>query len=86
MPAYSNILADDDGNIWVETYHTSYDSERRFLVLAPDGRLLARCVLPGTLDVRQVGADYILGIWRDEDGVEFVREYALDHSGDALGA
>ena len=78
MPAYSRFLTDHNNNLWVEQYHAVQDTTRRFVVLTPDGEPVAEVTVPGDLDVRQVGENDILGIWRDESGVEFVRRYGLD--------
>ena len=39
---------------------------------------LARCPLPERFEVLEFGSDYILGVWKDEMDVEFVRLYSLE--------
>jgi hypothetical protein len=42
-----------------------------------DGRLLGEVGRPAGVGVLEIGRDYMLGIWRNEDDVEFVRIYPL---------
>jgi hypothetical protein len=39
---------------------------------------LGEVALPSTLGVTEIGEDYVLGTWRDEMDVEYVRMYSLD--------
>lgn len=36
---------------------------------------------PNSLDIHEIGEDYILGVWKDEFHVEYVRVYSLDRGG-----
>jgi hypothetical protein len=49
-------------------------------VFDPDGRMLGQVVLPSGLDVKQIGDDFVLAVWRDEYEVEHVRMYELRKS------
>jgi len=81
MPAYSKLLVDRTGWLWVEEYYAAGDPHREYIVFSADGRPAARVLLPPEFDVRQVGDDFILGIWLDEaTGVEYVRQYGLERS------
>ena len=33
--------------------------------------------MPPGLTVRQIGRDFVVGVWRDENGVEYVRRHAV---------
>jgi hypothetical protein len=46
-------------------------------VFDPTGRLTGRFTLPTPLQVLEIGEDYILGLYRDEVGAEYVRAYDL---------
>jgi hypothetical protein len=37
--------------------------------------------LPARLQVSDIGSDYVLGIWRNEDDVQFIRRYRLEREG-----
>ena len=77
MPAYSGLVVDVLGNLWAEEYHTSYDGEKQYLVFSSMGEVIARIQLPSNLNITEIGADYVLGVWKDDSGVEFIREYSL---------
>jgi hypothetical protein len=46
-------------------------------VFDPDGRYLGPVELPARLRVTDIGDRTLLGVWRDEYGVESVRRYAI---------
>ena len=50
-------------------------------VFRPDGVYLGTVKLPQDLDVMEIGMDYVLGVARDELGVEYVQVYGLDRGG-----
>ncbi len=52
--------------------------DRRWRVLDPVGQLQGEVQLPAHFDVREIGTDWVLGIWRDDLDVEHVRIYKLD--------
>ena len=47
-------------------------------VFGPDGVYLGTVKLPHDIDVMEIGADYVLGVARDELGVEYVQVYGLE--------
>ena len=86
LPAYRGLDVDRAGNLWLHDYPRPglaspgarvFDSTGRWLgsVSLPAGikRALSREPLPF-----DIGADWILGIWTDAQGVERVRLYRLD--------
>jgi len=77
MPAYRRLLVDSEGYFWVEGYRRPRDDVPRWTVFAPDGRMLGTLTLPTGLRVFEIGADYVLGVWRDELDVEHVRLHEL---------
>ncbi|MEX0892434.1 MAG: hypothetical protein WEB88_09720 [Gemmatimonadota bacterium] len=79
-PAYREVRADPAGNAWVELDRLIGDDVERHLVLDPVGRLLGEVVFPERFRTLEVGADYVLGVWRDELDVEHVRLYVLEKS------
>jgi hypothetical protein len=50
---------------------------RRWVVLDPDGLYLGVVETPPGFTVYEIGADHILGVWRDELDIQYIREYAL---------
>ena len=84
LPVLESILLDAAGNLWVEPYTVYGAAVPPPEVYAPDGTWLGAVALPsgrGGLLANgglEIGDDYVLGVWRGEQGVEYVRMYALD--------
>ncbi len=77
-PAFGRLLVDAQGNLWVAE-HTSYPAEPvAWSVFDSDGRLLGAVQVPERYHIHQIGEDWILGVWRDDLGVEYVRMQSLD--------
>lgn len=47
-------------------------------VFRPDGVYLGTVKLPHDIDIMEIGADYVLGVARDEMGVEYVQLFGLE--------
>ena len=83
FPAFSTVVADAAGHLWVREY--DFPREKRpaplWTVFDPEGRVLGFVETPEGLDVLQIGEDYILGRVRDEFQVEHVQVWPLERSG-----
>ena len=55
----------------------------RWTVLDEEGAPAALVQLPPHFDLYEVGADFVLGRWRDANDVNFVHLYHLEHTGSA---
>lgn len=77
-PAYGSLFVDRLGWLWVEETRLSEDAPHRWTILDPAGRVAAAVDLPPRFRLEDVGADYVLGRWVDELGVNYVRMYALN--------
>jgi hypothetical protein len=77
LPAYSALMVDSEDHLWVERYRLRRDDAQRWCIFDPDGRWLAEAVTPAGLEIHAIGADWVLGVWRDENDVEFVRLHRL---------
>lgn len=78
FPAYSAMIRDRGGNVWVAAYpRPDRSGPRPWTVLALDGRWLGTVELPEGLEPWDIGEDYVLGVFDDELGVEHVRMYPL---------
>lgn len=53
------------------------DGPRRWAVFQPDGRFLGEVAMPMGFDVHEIGEDWVLGVWRDEMEIEYVRVYPI---------
>jgi hypothetical protein len=71
------ILLDDLGYLWVQEFAGPRDAERMWSVFDPKGDHIGTLSVPRAFLLRQAGADYILGIHRDELGVQSVQVYSL---------
>jgi hypothetical protein len=76
-PAYGRLLVDSEGNLWVAEYSEGRDDEGTWSVFDPEGRFLGTVETPTGGRVVQIGSDFVLGVWRDELDVEYVRLYEL---------
>jgi hypothetical protein len=77
FPAFSSVHLDELGQLWVQDYNRPGDDRNRWAVLDAEGQWLGMVDLPGSFSPLDIGADYVLGLWRDEDDVEHVRMYEL---------
>ena len=82
MPAYAAMLVDADDNLWLERYPMPGDhSVAKWRVYDPQGKLRALIEMPDGFEVFDIGSHYVLGVWRDSQGVDFVRMYELSKTG-----
>ncbi len=77
VPAYSAMLVDREGNLWVETYRVYTEPESEWTVFDQAGRWLTTVTLPDGLQVKDIGPDYVLGFLRDEVGLDRVALFGL---------
>jgi len=80
MPPYTALFADPRGTLWVVTSAPG-DSATTLRAITPDNRILGDVHLPAGLRVLEVGQDYILGTYEDEDGEPHVAMYRLRRTG-----
>jgi hypothetical protein len=89
---FDEMHVDRIGHLWVRNTHPRYDRiyasfgvrfpfEWTWDVFDPQGRWLTTVTLPAAFRAHDIGEDYILGVWRDELDVEYVRMYSLDRGG-----
>ncbi|HEU4827720.1 MAG TPA: hypothetical protein VFT04_00860 [Gemmatimonadales bacterium] len=81
LPAYERVLVDEGGNIWVLEYAVRLDQPRRWSVFTREGQWLGDVLTPPGLRVKDIGEDWILGVWRDAEGAERIRMHALMRPG-----
>ncbi len=78
LPATRELVVDSDGNLWVQHYPRATARGVSWTVFSPAGRVLATVLLPATLEVYEIGRDYVLGRYLDpEEAVPEVRLYPL---------
>jgi hypothetical protein len=76
-PSYDRLLLDRGGNLWVRHYSLAPQEDAEWTVFDPDGRWLGVVGMPAELTVKEIGLDYVLGVWTDELGVECVQLHVL---------
>lgn len=83
LPILHSLNLDAAGNLWVERYFGPGVAPSAFEVHAPDGTWLGGVSMPAGLargpgaPRPEIGDDYLLGVWNDDRGVEYVRLYSL---------
>ncbi|HEX9639970.1 MAG TPA: hypothetical protein VGB13_01505 [Candidatus Krumholzibacteria bacterium] len=77
---YSDLLVDADGYVWLAAYasqRTHADDPVRWHIFHPDGAWQGDLVTPARFTVFEIGADYILGVRRDEYDVQHIETLSL---------
>lgn len=80
-PPFGALEADLLGYLWVEEHRLPGDEVREYTIFDPEGRLTGAITLPEGLAPFEIGADYLLGLNRDELGVEYVHLHRLQRPG-----
>jgi len=72
-PAYRRLLVDAPGNLWARRFRPPWaEEEPSWYVFNEQGAWLGEITTPRGLWVFEIGADYLLGLQRDELDVPFV--------------
>jgi 6-bladed beta-propeller len=86
LPRVVSVEVDAVGRVWMNLARIPGETRESFAVVGPDGEWFGIVTLPPGLDRGtngsngpglDIGGDYLLGVWRDELGVETVRMYSL---------
>jgi hypothetical protein len=77
LPVWDRLLVDELGFVWAALHPRDVNDPPYWSVFGPNGDMISSVVLPLGLDLRQVGESFVLGVWRDSDGVEYVRKHRL---------
>lgn len=81
LPPYRALIVDAADLLWVQDFPRTGSAGVTWRVFGTDGRSIAEVTLPASLEVYEIGLDYVLGRAIDEnDGVPNVRLYALRRS------
>ena len=87
LPVLRSVHVDAAGNLWVAPYYIAGAEPPPFEVHAPDGTWMGSVALPPGLErgfiqyqapYMEIGADYVLGVWKDELDVQYVRVYRVN--------
>lgn len=79
LPAFVALRVDARGFVWGEAMPSRNFSEPSAdqFVFAPSGAFLGVVKAPRGLRVTEIGDEYVVGVWRDENEVDYVRVYEL---------
>jgi len=77
LPTYAGFIVDRSGRLWVKEYPLPGDLESRWNVFDQNGKMIGMVDTPAGLQITEIGVSYILGVWRDQEGVESVRLYTI---------
>lgn len=77
VPAFGEFRVDPDLNLWIGESVMSGGRPVRWTVLSAEGQWLAEVTVPERFRIWEVGRDYLLGVWRDEDDVERIQMYRI---------
>ena len=77
MPAFGLLYADTENKLWVRQYRVGYDPDVPFDVFDTAGVYVGMVTLPEGLEPLEIGPDYVIGLWRDEQDVGFVRVHGM---------
>ena len=71
-------MIDSDDNPWVRTYRSAQERDATRIEFALNGAEIATLALPYTLEVNEIGPDYVLDTHTDvQNGEERVRIFRL---------
>lgn len=72
LPAYTDLRTADTGELWARRYSPRGAPAFRWDVFGADGRYVGRVEVPSSFAVEEVGRGQVVGVSRDEFGVERV--------------
>lgn len=77
LPFVTTMLMDAAGHLWVQEQDQPGDRSPRFGVFNPEGQLLGWVDMPERFRPTQITRDAVIGVWQDDDDVEYLRVYRL---------
>jgi hypothetical protein len=77
LPAFQRIEADSDGNLWVQRFRRPGETSMQWLIFDPDGVWLGSVRVPAQFEITDIANNRLLGIARDDLGVERVLVYEI---------
>jgi hypothetical protein len=80
LPAYSNLLIDSEGLIWVQQYRVQPADPYAWRVYSSRGDHVASLQVEAGFRIQEVGPDYVVGVAEELLGTHVVRVYPLKRS------
>jgi len=75
-PYFDRIMVDAKGELWVRTW-AGYGAAQEWFVFDRNGAWQGAVSTPASLEITDIGEDYVLGLARDELDVQQVRLYRI---------
>ncbi|NNG15937.1 MAG: hypothetical protein HKM89_05590 [Gemmatimonadales bacterium] len=79
-PSFTRLMTDRLENLWVAEPRPAAEDAVPWSVFTAEGQFLSRIGLPQNFTPKDIGPNYVLGVWRDELEVEFVRRHEIVRS------
>jgi hypothetical protein len=78
MPHFSDLRIGQDGTLWLRAYQPfRAEPVRNWIAVSAEGRWLGNVQMPPGFEPHAFSADGVIGVYRNDMGVEQVREYAI---------
>ena len=77
LPAFQGIEVDSEGNLWVQRFRRPGDDSMQWLIFDPAGVWLGSIHVPARFEITEIVENRLLGIERDDLGVERVLVYEI---------
>lgn len=79
LPAYAGFVATEEGGLWVKDFVLpgTEGTPERWTIFDPNGRIHGMVDLPAQFRPMYVNADRVLGVFRDDLDVEYIRGYTI---------
>ena len=80
MPAFRSLAIQEGGRVWVEEFRVPTDvpMPSTWQIYDRRGLHLGQAVLPAGFRPTSISSDQVIGVWKDELDVEYIRVYALE--------
>lgn len=77
LPRFEALVPARSGELWVQRYSGIHSDSAQYVVVDSALTAVAWVRVAAGFRVHEVGVDYVLGVHKDEDGLETVRMYGL---------
>ena len=83
LPTFESLVLGKDGVLWVEEFNPagSPSDESHWSVYDQRGHRLGQVAMPPLFRPFEIGQDYVLGVWKDDVGIEYVQLYDVTSGG-----
>jgi hypothetical protein len=77
LPGYSRVLVGDAQSVWAQLYSPDLTGPTYWDVFTAGRARFAQVQMPAGFIPMDLAGGIVLGIWRDQFGVEYIRTYPL---------